>query len=162
MLSNFAGSILQPIYKSRTRLSARLFKIGNMPAIADHLADRELMISLCAADDAGQTDRLFGEIFNKYYGRVVSWCFRLTRDNETAADLAQEVMMKAYRHRHSFRGDARLSTWLYAITRNHCLTTLKKRASRISFTDAGISPRMRDLSMIPPDLAAERRELYGH
>jgi RNA polymerase sigma-70 factor (ECF subfamily) len=41
-------------------------------------------------------------------------------------DLAQEVFLKAYRYRHTFRGDSLISTWLYVIARNHCLNTLRK------------------------------------
>jgi RNA polymerase sigma-70 factor (ECF subfamily) len=42
--------------------------------------------------------------------------------------LAQDVLMKAYRHLGGFRSDAKFSTWLYSITRNHCLNYLREKA----------------------------------
>ena len=92
-------------------------------------SDEELMRRLCDSGVSAAHDELFGEIFLRYQSRVTSWCGRLTRNPDAAPDLAQEVFFKAHRYRHGFRGDARFSTWLYAIARNHCLTSLRKKAS---------------------------------
>jgi RNA polymerase sigma factor (sigma-70 family) len=119
------------------------------------LTDEEVMLVLC---DSPSED-LFSEIYRRYHTRVTSWCFRLTRNHGRALDLAQEVFFKAYRHRHGFRGDSRFSTWLYAITRNHCLSALKKLADPV---DAGqtIPPRLRDVSAIQPDIQIERKQSH--
>jgi len=53
----------------------------------------------------------------------------MTGDRESAADLAQEVFLKAFRYLDSYRGDSKFTTWLYSITRNHCFTEIKSRAS---------------------------------
>jgi RNA polymerase sigma-70 factor (ECF subfamily) len=34
--------------------------------------------------------------------------------------------LRAYRYRHTFRGDSRVSTWLYTITRHHCLNAIRR------------------------------------
>lgn len=133
--------------------------IGDMPAMHDHASDAELMQLLCAATGREETDQLFSEIFTRYHRSVVAWCFRLTHNRDASADLAQEILLKAYRYRHSFRGDSRLSTWLYAITRNHCLSAVKKRSG--ASVETVLSPRLRDSSSIPPDVAVERREMYA-
>jgi RNA polymerase sigma-70 factor (ECF subfamily) len=59
---------------------------------------------------------------------VALWCLRLTGDRESAADLAQEVFIKAFGSLRDFRGDAKFSTWLYMIARNHCYNQIKARA----------------------------------
>ena len=57
--------------------------------------------------------------------------------------------MKAFESLHLFRGDAKFSTWLYTITRNHCYNKIKARASSpeqngepliADFADQGADP----------------------
>lgn len=90
--------------------------------IPDHL----LITLLAAAIDRETLDRLFQEVFDRYHERVERWCYRVTRNRDRSLDLTQEVFLKAFRSLHTFRGDSQLSTWLYVITRNHCLNSLKK------------------------------------
>jgi RNA polymerase sigma factor (sigma-70 family) len=94
---------------------------------AEGLMDEELMLVLCDFT-VSFGDSLFSELFRRYRIRVTAWCFRLTRNRSSAPDLAREVFFKAYTRRYSFRGDSKFSTWLYAITRKHCLSSLKKIA----------------------------------
>jgi RNA polymerase sigma-70 factor, ECF subfamily len=122
------------------------------------LSDDELMWVLRSLPDA-QRSRLFGEVFRRYQARVTSWCYRLTRNQSCAVDLAQEIFFKAYRHMHGFRGDSRLSTWLYAITRNHCLSFIQKMAADPVQTGESVPPGLRDLSAPEPDCDIERAQL---
>ncbi|HWD99772.1 MAG TPA: sigma-70 family RNA polymerase sigma factor [Bryobacteraceae bacterium] len=86
------------------------------------------MLLMQSATDRDAVDMLFGELFRRYQFRVTAWCSRLVRDPGRGADLAQEVFLRAFRYRNTFRGDSRLSTWLYAIARNHCINTVRRRA----------------------------------
>ncbi|HVV45978.1 MAG TPA: sigma-70 family RNA polymerase sigma factor [Bryobacteraceae bacterium] len=120
------------------------------------LTDEEVMLVLCdSSADLG--NRLFSEIFRRYHVRVTAWCFRLTRNRGRALDLAQEIFFKAYRHRHGFRGDSRFSTWLYVITRNHCLSSLKKLADPVEMGET-VPLRLQDCSVPRPDVLMERRQ----
>jgi RNA polymerase sigma-70 factor, ECF subfamily len=67
-------------------------------------------------------------LFESYYERVARWCYRFTGDRESAADLAQEVFLKAHRHLDSFRGTSQFGTWLYSIARNEALNRMKRSA----------------------------------
>ncbi|HVW84625.1 MAG TPA: RNA polymerase sigma factor [Bryobacteraceae bacterium] len=125
----------------------------------ESLTDEALMSQLCAAADHESADPIFQEVFARYHARVVCWCYRIAKNRDAAHDLAQEVFLKAYRHRSSFRGDSRLSTWLYAITRNHCLSAIKKQGNDTVQYDPAVHSRLRDLTAIEPDRAAETREL---
>jgi len=101
--------------------------VGALAATAaSELPDHLLMTLLAAAADRETVNRLFQEVFNRYNERVGRWCYRITRNRDRSLDLTQEVFLNAFRSLHTFRGDSLLSTWLYAITRNHCLNTLKK------------------------------------
>jgi RNA polymerase sigma-70 factor (ECF subfamily) len=133
---------------------------------AASLSDLELMEGLRSelAASTGKTredaDSLFTEVFNRYHERVRAWCYRISGDQESAYDLSQEVFIKAYRHLHSFRGDSSLSTWLYAIARNHCLTSLKRRATDDIPLDLASHSMLRDKGAEDPDLAAEQGETW--
>jgi RNA polymerase sigma-70 factor (ECF subfamily) len=52
---------------------------------------------------------------------------RLTGNREDAADVTQEVYLRAFRSLHGFRGDAAFSTWMYRITANCAASTLSRR-----------------------------------
>jgi RNA polymerase sigma-70 factor (ECF subfamily) len=108
-------------------LRAAICAVGTR-AVADH-SDESLVFLLCNAVDQQTVDDLFNELFRRYQHRVSAWCGRLTRNPERVPDLVQEVFLRAYRRLHTYRGDSRFSTWLYVITRNHCLNALKKRGT---------------------------------
>jgi len=125
----------------------------------EDLNDEELMLRMCLSAENGESELLFNVVFERYHPRVVSWCYRITKNHENASDLAQEVFLKAWRHRQSFRGDSRLSTWLYAITRNQCLTAAKKHRNDPVQIENPIHDQVRDFGALAPDRAAERGEL---
>jgi RNA polymerase sigma-70 factor (ECF subfamily) len=96
------------------------------------VSDEALIVAYGASGPGAKTDALLDELFQRYYPRVALWCFRLAGNRDQAADLAQEVFLRVFRSLDSFRGDARFSTWLYAIARNHCFSEMKSVAARQS------------------------------
>jgi len=90
------------------------------------ISDDALMFLLRNHTDRQRSNELFAELHRRYHSRVLSWCRRLTRNREGSNDLAQEVFLRAFRYMQTFRGDSSLSTWLYVITRNYCMSALKK------------------------------------
>jgi len=90
------------------------------------LDDERLMMLLQSAAQPERADELFSELFHRYHPRVSSWCSRITRNPERSSDLAQEIFLRAYRYRQTYRGNARVSTWLYTIARNHCLNSMRR------------------------------------
>lgn len=69
------------------------------------------------------------ELFLRHQARVARWCYRFTHDRESACDLAQEILLRAFRNLDSYRGECRFSTWLYVIARNLCMSALQKRSN---------------------------------
>lgn len=94
------------------------------------LGDEELLAQARRSPEASKQRELLDDLFRRYHSRVALWCFRVTGDRDAAADLAQEIFLKVQRGLDSFRGDAKFSTWLYSITRNHCLNDAHHRAGR--------------------------------
>jgi RNA polymerase sigma-70 factor (ECF subfamily) len=92
------------------------------------VSDEELVAKYRSQPDSPAAKRSLDELFQRHQRRVALWCLRMAGNRESAADLAQEVFLKAFRHLDSYRGDSKFSTWLYSITRNHCFNDLKSRA----------------------------------
>jgi RNA polymerase sigma-70 factor (ECF subfamily) len=87
-----------------------------------------------------------GEIYRQFHPKLLHYLSRLVGSDE-ADDLAQEVFEKASRGLDDFRGESKLSTWLYRIATNTALDRLRSRSSkRISEhvqleTSAGVEDR---------------------
>ncbi len=88
------------------------------------LSDEELLAQYARRAD-GSRDAIVNELFERHYERVARWCLRFAGDRDAAADLAQDVFLKAHRHLGSFKGASRFSTWLYTIVRNEALSRIK-------------------------------------
>lgn len=70
------------------------------------------------------------ELFRRYRQRVYLWCFNYAHDREEAVDLTQEVFVRVFRGAAGFAGRASFATWVYCVTRNHCLNRLETRGAR--------------------------------
>lgn len=67
----------------------------------------------------------------RMYGEPVYWQIRkLVVRHEDADDILQNVFLKAWNNLHNFRGDAKLSTWLYKIAINESINFLNKERTR--------------------------------
>lgn len=83
-------------------------------------------IDACLSGDASAFDVLVIR-HQKTIHRV---CYRFTGNTEDAADLTQEVFVKAYRSLPKFRGTSAFSTWLYRIAVNACLSFKASRKNK--------------------------------
>jgi len=83
----------------------------------------------------------FDVIVERHQRAVYQVCFRFVRRQEDAADLAQEVFLRAYRGLRRFRGDATLTTWLYRIAVNVCLNQVSARRLPVTALDDAPVPR---------------------
>jgi RNA polymerase sigma-70 factor (ECF subfamily) len=93
------------------------------------LTDEELVIIYRETGGPSAREDAASELFQRHQGRVSRWCYRFTRDRESAADLAQEILLRAFRNLDKYRGECRFSTWLYVIARNLCMSAIQKRSS---------------------------------
>lgn len=81
---------------------------------------------LVAAFLAGSQEA-FAVIVSRYQRTVYQVCYRFVRNHEDAADLAQDVFVRAFKGLKAFKGDASLGTWLYRVGVNCCLNRLASK-----------------------------------
>ena len=82
-------------------------------------------------DQVHRGDRgAMGELLGAYHKQVYHLCLRMIGREADAADLAQDVLLKAVQHIDGFKGDARFSTWLYRIAMNLSISQLRRNKVR--------------------------------
>ncbi len=72
-------------------------------------------------------EEYFKEIFRQNSRKVYHLCFGYTGDEDSANDLAQETFMKVWQNLEKFRSQALISTWIYRIAVNTCLSWLRTK-----------------------------------
>src|SRR3990172_193206 len=87
-------------------------------------ADRALIARLRQGDHSA-----LDTLVRQHQNEVYRLAYRMTRNGEDAKDISQEAFLRAYRALASFDGRSSLSTWLYRITVNLCLTHLRHQRS---------------------------------
>jgi RNA polymerase sigma-70 factor, ECF subfamily len=101
------------------------------PADAAPRSDEELLgVYVDAARPRGDREAAFRELAERYRRRLYAVCFRVLGSAVDAEDAAQETLLKLARSADGFRGDAKLSTWLYRIARNVCTDRVRYEARR--------------------------------
>lgn len=76
----------------------------------------------------------FGEMIRLYTEPLYRQIRRMVQSHEDANDLLQNTFMKAWQNIENFRGDAKLSTWLYKIAINESITHLEKERKRLGLS----------------------------
>jgi RNA polymerase sigma-70 factor, ECF subfamily len=121
-------------------------------AVADWsaMSDAEIMLRVREGDDSG-----FDLLIQKYHKPIVHFMFRMVRNQAVAEELAQEVFLRVYRSRHTYRAEARFTTWLYRIATNlgvnHARDTKYERAAQNIYLDqpdpeTGTTPDVADMT----------------
>lgn len=123
-------------------------------SIAQERDDLDLL-GRAVADPNSQAGRhAASELLGRYRKRVYVWCLRYTHDHDQALDLAQEVLISAYRNLDSFGGRSQFGSWIFSITRNRCLSELRRPSLLV---DEDSDPDDRASGSAAPDQALEDR-----
>lgn len=110
--------------------------------------DAVIMLELRAGNMAG-----FDYLIQKYRKPIIRFMFRMVHNQAVAEELAQEVFLRVYRSRETYRAEARFSTWLYRIATNlgvnHARDTKRERSASTVYLDepdpeSGTTPDVAD------------------
>jgi len=89
------------------------------------MEEREL-IELAQAGDR----KALEELVKKYESTVYNFSFKICRDKDRAENTMQETFMSMVKNIKQFKGDSKLSTWLYTVVSNHCLMAARNASKR--------------------------------
>src|SRR5438093_12439319 len=105
----------------------------------DRVNEREL-VERCRSGD----ERAFQDLIDRYKDLVFALIARTVQDRGRAEDLAQEVFLRVHRGLPYFRGEARLSTWIYRIVANVCVQDHARPAVAVAFDRVIVDPSVPD------------------
>jgi RNA polymerase sigma-70 factor (ECF subfamily) len=136
------GSVVRPDPEAERLVVERHF------AAADPASDAAIMLRVAAGDESG-----FNYLVEKYHRPMVHFLFRMVHNQAVAEELAQEVFLRVYRSRESYRAEAKFTTWLYRIATNlavnHARDTKHERTAQNVYLDVpdpetGTTPEVAD------------------
>jgi RNA polymerase sigma-70 factor (ECF subfamily) len=114
----------------------------------DPTSDAAIMLRVAEGDEAS-----FTYLAEKYHRPMIHFLFRMIGNQAIAEELAQEVFLRVYRARGSYRAEARFTTWLYRIATNlavnYARDTKHERSAQTVYLDqpdeeTGTSPDLAD------------------
>ena len=104
------------------------------PADWRSMSDAEIMLRVGEGDDVG-----FNFLIEKYRKPIINFMYRMVHNQAVAEELAQEVFLRVYRSRQTYRAEAKFTTWLYRIATNlgvnHARDTKHERAAQTIYLD---------------------------
>ena len=108
--------------------------LGLMGAL-DPASDAAIMLRVATGDESS-----FNYLVGKYHRAMIHFLFRMVRNQAIAEELAQEVFLRVYRSRESYRAEAKFTTWLYRVATNlavnHARDTKHERSAQTIYLDA--------------------------
>ena len=106
-----------------------------LPGNQEPASDADVMKRAAAGDESA-----FNYLAEKYHRPIHHFLYRMVRNQAIAEELAQEVFLRVYRSRESYRAEAKFTTWLYRIATNlavnHARDTKHERAVQNVYLDA--------------------------
>jgi RNA polymerase sigma-70 factor (ECF subfamily) len=104
-------------------------------AAIDPESDAAVMLRAAAGDEAS-----FNFLVQKYHRPMIHFLFRMVRNQAVAEEMAQDVFLRVYRSRESYRAEAKFTTWLYRIATNlavnYARDTKHERSAQAVYLDA--------------------------
>jgi RNA polymerase sigma-70 factor (ECF subfamily) len=98
---------------------------GPSHPVAEQDVDLELIRQIRAGDAAA-----WSRLLERYQDRIYTLCLRTVSNRDLAADLAQDTMVKVIQGLDSYDGRSKLSTWIFRVTMNVCLSKLRSEKVR--------------------------------
>ncbi len=100
----------------------------------DRTDDAAIMLRVAAGDEVS-----FNYLVEKYHRSMIHFLYRMVHNQAVAEELAQEVFLRVYRARMSYRAEAKFTTWLYRIATNlavnYARDTRQERGAQTVYLD---------------------------
>jgi RNA polymerase sigma-70 factor (ECF subfamily) len=105
--------------------ASKIFSSRSSPERSAERSDKDLLAAIQAGDEAA-----FEELMRRKTGRLLAAAYRIVGDREEAKDLVQLVFLRVWEKSRRFNGSFSVDTWLYRITTNLAIDTLRARQVR--------------------------------
>jgi RNA polymerase sigma-70 factor (ECF subfamily) len=110
----------------------------------------------------GTVEQGFENIVEEYGDFVYNLTYRILGNHADAEDATQDAFLAAYRNFHRFRGESKVSTWLYRIATNAALMKLRKDRNPRTLTQTGYDELQLTSPLEGPEKLALNSELRQH
>lgn len=111
----------------------------------------------------------FHELVGQYKKKIYYLAYDIMGDHQEAEDISQEVFIKMFRSLKKFRRDAKMSSWLYQITVNASIDSLRKKSSKPKrsideFEQINIQEQLLGgtVQSLDPQRSAESSQIQNH
>lgn len=91
--------------------------------ISSKISDEDVVKEYLATNNVAYFDILY----KRYSGKVFGKCISILKSESAAEDATQDIFMKILLNLSKFSGKSKFSTWLYSITYNFCIDTIRRR-----------------------------------
>lgn len=148
--------------------TVRLFKPSSVFSLnyKPHLLSLKKIMD---TDSITDEQRFLQEI-KRNSGIINKICYCYAKDSEEFRDLRQDVITNMWAYRESFRGDSSVSTWIYRLALNTCISALRKRKSKgekvsidsiahLSAEDTDLPAMHREMHQLISSLSAEEKAI---
>jgi len=72
----------------------------------------------------------FAQIVREHKGTIYTVCYMFSKDEEEVADLFQDILVNLWKGFAKFRGESSMSTWIYRVSLNTCISADRKKKRR--------------------------------
>lgn len=92
----------------------------------DTLSDEEL-VKLIVVD---KNTHYFSILYDRYAKYIYNKCFNFVNSDDEAQDLTHDIFIKIYINLKSFKGQSKLSTWIYSVAYNFCISYVSSKSKK--------------------------------
>lgn len=110
--------------------------------------------------------KAFEKLFSEHRKTVLNICYRFFLNTDDAEDLSQDIFVEVFHSVKKFRGESKLSTWIYRIAVSKCLDEIKMRNRKKRITSLGEKLGLEEIAhwltgTERPDKMLEEKEGYN-
>ena len=108
--------------------------------------------------ETNKLEKEFLDMIKEQKRTIYKVCYIYAKDHDDLNDLYQEVVLNLWKGFPRYRGDSKLTTWVYRIAMNTCITFLRRSSHRLQTIP--ITENVASLFADDDETAAQLRELY--
>ncbi|MBT4510682.1 MAG: sigma-70 family RNA polymerase sigma factor [Chloroflexi bacterium] len=108
-----------------------------------------------------QSDTDFRQLVETFQHKVYNQAFRMLGNREEAEEATQDIFLKVHGALKDFRGDSKLSSWIFRIAANVCVSRMRKKQLKTSSLDQPLGEEGRSVAEILPDESDNPEEEYS-